>query len=110
MDWPTFPKPTPAKKRPNRTVSTDRRRRYQQKDRERRKVYAVVDARDCHVCRHCGGDGQHHHHVVFRSQGGLDTTENIVTLCASCHDRIHARTLFVTGNADGLLTFTKERL
>lgn len=29
------------------------------------------------------------HHVVFRSQGGSDTRENLRWLCPSCHDMAH---------------------
>lgn len=31
------------------------------------------------------------HHKVFRSQGRLDTEENLRALCAACHDKIHNR-------------------
>lgn len=30
------------------------------------------------------------HHRIFRSQGGGDTPENCVWLCAFCHDDIHS--------------------
>lgn len=30
------------------------------------------------------------HHVLRRSQGGLDTPENLILLCRSCHDWVHA--------------------
>jgi hypothetical protein len=29
------------------------------------------------------------HHIVFRSQGGLDTEENLITLCGAHHDNAH---------------------
>jgi 5-methylcytosine-specific restriction endonuclease McrA len=29
------------------------------------------------------------HHIIFRSQGGDDTMENLQTLCVSCHERKH---------------------
>ncbi|MGZ3333981.1 MAG: RNA-guided endonuclease IscB [Isosphaeraceae bacterium] len=34
----------------------------------------------------------HVHHKVFRSQGGSDEPSNLVTLCATCHDDLHAGT------------------
>jgi 5-methylcytosine-specific restriction endonuclease McrA len=42
------------------------------------------------------------HHVIFRSQQGPDTPENLATLCNDCHDKIHIHgTLVVVGdNAD----------
>ena len=32
----------------------------------------------------------HVHHVVFRSNGGGDAPENLLTLCKTCHDALHA--------------------
>jgi 5-methylcytosine-specific restriction endonuclease McrA len=29
------------------------------------------------------------HHVLRRSQGGLDTLDNLVTLCRACHSWVH---------------------
>ena len=29
------------------------------------------------------------HHVIFRSHGGSDTMENMITLCIGCHDEKH---------------------
>ena len=68
-----------------------------------RKVCAEVDKRDAKVCRVCriwDGGALHHHHIVFRSQGGKDTTENLITVCAQCHEDIHAHRISVRGNAD----------
>jgi 5-methylcytosine-specific restriction endonuclease McrA len=43
---------------------------------------------DCTLC------GSNHrvqaHHVVHRNEGGSDTLDNLVMLCASCHRRTHA--------------------
>jgi hypothetical protein len=30
------------------------------------------------------------HHVIYRSAGGLDVLNNLITLCRKCHDDIHA--------------------
>jgi hypothetical protein len=40
-------------------------------------------------CRCCGRRGSDAHHVLFRSQGGDDVEDNIVTLCAECHGTLH---------------------
>lgn len=40
------------------------------------------------------------HHIIFRSQGGEDTLENLITLCAHHHRRIHDRNLFIVGDAN----------
>ncbi len=32
------------------------------------------------------------HHVKFRSHPGDDSEENLITLCAECHQKVHAMT------------------
>ena len=50
----------------------------------------AVLIRDEYRCRSCGmRAGLHCHHIVFRSQSGEDTKENILVLCLACHDGIH---------------------
>ncbi len=51
----------------------------------RREVYE----RDGGQCVLCGGHGAHIHHITFRSQGGKDVADNLVTLCGGCHDMAH---------------------
>lgn len=29
------------------------------------------------------------HHIIFKSQGGPDTEENLITLCMYCHSKKH---------------------
>lgn len=91
--------------------------RYEQKDAKRkdaeaarRRVYKLVDARDKGCCRICGKpaklDGKgvleqgHRHHVQYRSKGGMDTTDNLVLLCAADHRAIHDGKIKLEGNAD----------
>ena len=31
------------------------------------------------------------HHRKFRSHSGADSEENLITLCAACHARVHGR-------------------
>ena len=31
----------------------------------------------------------HVHHVVFRSNGGTDSPENLIVLCSDCHEKLH---------------------
>jgi 5-methylcytosine-specific restriction endonuclease McrA len=41
-------------------------------------------------CQLCGSMQQLEvHHRVFRSHGGKDAEENLVTLCHSCHSALH---------------------
>jgi predicted HNH restriction endonuclease len=49
-----------------------------------------------------------HHHIVFRSRGGLNVAENLITVCGSCHADIHDGRVFVTGTAS-YLTVTSGR-
>ena len=78
-----------------------------------RKVCRLVDVRDGYRCRVCGvatscyisGEG-HHHHIVYRSRGGLDVSSNILRLCRACHSAEHAKKLAIEGDADKALTFS----
>ena len=53
---------------------------------------AFVLARDHHTCQKCKATNVqlHVHHIVFRSKGGPDHQDNLVTLCQSCHHLLHA--------------------
>lgn len=84
-----------------------------------RAVCRVVDARDGRECRACGKRTNpdaigllrgHRHHMVYRSAGGKDTSENLVTLCAADHDAEHRSRLRIAvldreHGADGPLQF-----
>jgi len=54
-------------------------------------VRAYVLHRDEYQCQKCKTKkGKLHvHHIVFRSDGGTNTPSNLITLCKSCHDKIH---------------------
>jgi 5-methylcytosine-specific restriction endonuclease McrA len=46
--------------------------------------------RDNWRCQLCGTmSNLEVHHKRFRSQSGHDSEENLITLCATCHARIH---------------------
>lgn len=57
-------------------------------------VKAFVLDRDGYTCQHCKGKSKDKrlqcHHIVFRSEGGPDTSENLITLCKTCHQALHA--------------------
>lgn len=64
-------------------------------------VRSQVDARDQGFCRVCGAhvkDSGALHHIEYRSQGGLHTVENLVTVhfmyWPRCHERVHGRKAF----------------
>ena len=48
-----------------------------------------LHARGLHRCVYCGAvEGPMHlDHVIPRSQGGMDTVDNLVSSCASCNSR-----------------------
>jgi 5-methylcytosine-specific restriction endonuclease McrA len=54
---------------------------------------AEIIERDASCCRMCGvfAEIPHVHHVVYRSQGGKNVAENLVSLDWKCHERVHAR-------------------
>lgn len=74
------------------------------------RVCKAVDARDTRRCRVCGRwtnpealtllERGHRHHLQYRSLGGPDTTANVCTLCADCHEDEHRGRIALSGNAD----------
>lgn len=63
-------------------------------------VKAAVLNRDDYSCQLCGVKDTRLevHHIRFRSQGGSDRMDNLVTLCSDCHGKVHS----------GELTFDKK--
>jgi 5-methylcytosine-specific restriction endonuclease McrA len=55
-----------------------------------KKLCLQIHTRDHWVCRYCGSRSNlTNHHIIFRSQGGPDTTWNCITLCVDDHNLIH---------------------
>ncbi|MFL5702891.1 MAG: RNA-guided endonuclease IscB, partial [Ktedonobacteraceae bacterium] len=58
---------------------------------------AFVLTRDSYTCQQCKGKSKDKrlevHHIIFRSQQGSDEEANLLTLCKTCHDALHARTI-----------------
>lgn len=54
----------------------------------------VVLNRDDYTCQYCKGRRKDSkleiHHIMFRSQGGSDNQENLITLCHTCHSLLHS--------------------
>ena len=54
---------------------------------------AMVLDRDGHKCQHCNGRTKDSklevHHIIFRSHGGSDDSDNLITLCHTCHKKLH---------------------
>lgn len=65
---------------------------YQQgKQLEFENVKQYVLTRDKRTCQHCGKQNTRLevHHIKFRSQGGTDRPDNLITLCSKCHKDLH---------------------
>lgn len=64
-------------------------------------LYLAIERRDrgrCRVC--CRIAWLHRHHIIYRSRGGADTSDNLISVCRECHADIHGGTLKLHGDAD----------
>jgi len=61
---------------------------------------AYILHRDDYQCQKCKAKNTklHVHHIVFRSKGGTDTPDNLISLCESCHNKLHAGEFEIKGN------------
>lgn len=54
---------------------------------------AYVLDRDNYTCQYCKGKSKDSklevHHIIFRSQGGSEESKNLITLCKTCHGKLH---------------------
>lgn len=70
---------------------------------------AKVLNRDGYTCQYCKGKKRDSklevHHIVYRSNGGSDEEDNLVTLCHTCHKGVHNGTvkLKLSGKRKGQL-------
>ncbi len=57
-------------------------------------IKAYVLFRDNYTCQHCKGKQKNTklncHHIIFRRNYGPNAHENLITLCKTCHDDLHA--------------------
>lgn len=89
----------------------DKRAADRAKETVYRKTCALVTLRDGSRCRVCGGRGNHHHHIVYRSHGGKDVVNNLLLTCTDCHKDIHAKVTLVTFNPNnpaGTIRFSRN--
>lgn len=63
-----------------------RKRFKDQKQRDRKRgLYKKAK------CECCGAKAQEVHHIIPISKGGTNKYDNLVSVCVSCHAKIHGR-------------------
>jgi 5-methylcytosine-specific restriction endonuclease McrA len=64
---------------------------YQESNRLDENLRIATLMRDGYQCTQCSKKNTRldAHHIIFKEHGGKDTIQNLITLCKSCHDRIH---------------------
>ena len=64
--------------------------------------------RDKYTCQVCKAKNTRLevHHIKYRSQGGTDNLDNLITLCADCHKNIHAGKLSINKKPKKLPDFS----
>jgi len=68
-----------------------------QKDFYNVKAYILYrDGYQCQKCKTKKGK-LHVHHIIFRSRGGTNATNNLIILCKFCHDRLHSGEFEIKG-------------
>lgn len=64
-------------------------------------IRAYVLDRDNYICQHCKGKSKDRklevHHIIFRRNGGSDEESNLLTLCKTCHDKLHRGEISLKG-------------
>ncbi len=56
-----------------------------------KKLVEAVLQRDGWRCQHCGSRTKLQvHHLTSRAQLGDDSAQNLITLCAACHEFAHS--------------------
>lgn len=75
---------------------------------------AMVLNRDGYTCQYCRGKHKDSklevHHIIFRSKGGSDEPENLITLCHICHTALHDGEIHpkFSGKAKGTLKYATQ--
>jgi 5-methylcytosine-specific restriction endonuclease McrA len=81
------PQPPKAYIRNTKTYYTSKHKPSIKKD-----IRETVLKRDNYCCTECGiKNDLHIHHIEYRSNGGMDDIENLITLCRDCHTTKHRK-------------------
>lgn len=77
------------------------------REREKARVYVLVDQREGYACRLTRRTHDlEHHHLLPRSRGGKHASGNVVLLHRDVHRDVTEHRLAITGDANGELLFT----
>ena len=110
--WPGCPNLTDKAYCPEHTKAANRRYEKYRRDPQTSSRYgkAWQVARKKYKAKHplcemCLADGkavpmEQVHHIVPLSQGGTHDENNLMSLCKSCHSRIHANVIKLISNED----------
>jgi 5-methylcytosine-specific restriction endonuclease McrA len=50
------------------------------------------------------------HHILYKSRGGSDVIDNLITLCRNCHEEVHFKNIKISRNENSWQFFyPKER-
>ncbi|WP_321416759.1 RNA-guided endonuclease IscB [uncultured Methanomethylovorans sp.] len=75
-------------------------------------VKQYVLFRDNYTCQYCFGKSKDKvlecHHIIFRKNKGTDTPKNLIVLCQTCHQDLHAKYTQKTFPIHGVLSKTKH--
>lgn len=68
--------------------------------------------RDNYTCQVCKAKNTRLevHHIKYRSQGGTDDLDNLITLCADCHKKVHAGKLIINKKPKKLPDFSSATI
>lgn len=68
--------------------------------------------RDKYTCQVCKAKNTRLevHHIKYRSQGGTDDLDNLITLCADCHKKVHAGKLSINKKHKKLPNFSSATI
>ena len=75
---------------------------------------SMVRYRDKYTCQCCKGKKEDSklevHHIIYRSKGGSDESDNLITVCHTCHKKLHDGKiqLKLKGKKNGTLKYATQ--
>lgn len=87
-------------------------KQYQTSERLDENLRIATLMRDGYQCQHCSQKNTRleAHHIIYTSQGGKDTLDNLITLCGKCHLKVHqGKVTLDTSGVSGFLDQIAQR-